>query len=152
VSTPWTYVEHGIAVDATELSPLLSSLRALPHLSSFEFSGTMTAYSAIQLLLDGLGAAVPQLRELRLRDLDALTPLTALSTCTQLRLFSLSGCLRQDNKPSRPADDVLLLLQSLRHLEVVEVIRCELLLTDAQRVQLTPPSLLIPSLHSFQWT
>jgi hypothetical protein len=42
-------------------------------------------------------------------------------------------------------------VRSMRHLERLAVTRCNFPLTDAQRMQLTPPSLLIPSLREFRW-
>jgi hypothetical protein len=142
----------GSAVGAAEASALLSSLRAMPDLTSFEFrhwaeedssqSQSQTSVLAfLQPLLDGLGTVAPQLRELSLSDCGRLPRLHGLRTCTQLRKLKLCSCFRaaaSDTTASQSSDDVLQLLQSLRHLERIEVDSCNLPLTGAQRTQLMP--------------
>jgi hypothetical protein len=129
------------------VSELLSSLRALSDLTSFLLSGRGMDVMARKMLLDGLGAAVPQLRELHLNDFESLPSLTGLRTCTQLRTLELGNCLRPGGLPTA---DVMLLLPSLRHLERFGVYSCGLLFSDEQLAQLTPPSLLVPSLQQFE--
>jgi hypothetical protein len=129
---------------------LLTALCALPELTSVKLQhwrGNVGLLSALRFLLYGLGAALPQLRSLSLSHFGELPPLTDLHTCTQLRSLRLFLCDREDDQ--LPADDVLELLSSLPHLESFEVLRCDLLLTDEQLAQLTPPSKLAPSLRHF---
>ena len=139
----------GSTVGAAEAAVLLSSLRAMPDLTSFEFrhwaeensSQSQTSVLAfLQPLLDGLGSVAPQLRELSLSDCSRLPPLHGLRTCTQLRKLKLCGCFRgaASDVGSQSREDVLLLVQSLRHLERIEVKYCNLPLTEAQRTQLMP--------------
>jgi hypothetical protein len=103
---------------------------------------------AQKVLVDGLGAAVPQLRELRLHHFGALPLLLALSACTQLRTLCLIDCGRARG---HSIDDVLQLLPSLRHLDCFQVLGCGIPLTDTQRAQLIPPSVLAPALKIFYW-
>jgi hypothetical protein len=135
--------------DEAAAAELLSSLRALPSLTSFELSGkSFMMTPVLQSLLDGLGTAVPQLHELRIEHA-YLPPMSGLRTCTQLRSLILHGCTRESSASSA---DVLALLQSLSFLERLELRTCRLSLTDAHRTQLTPPSVLMPSLKQMIWT
>jgi hypothetical protein len=104
--------------------------------------------SADRLLFDGLAATVPQLHELSLVSCKMFS-LARLSACTQLRTLQLSSCNFTDNQF---VADLVQLLQSLRHIVCVVVRDCEGTLSDELRVQLTPPSALIPSLQFFHWT
>jgi hypothetical protein len=138
------------SVDNAAVVELLSSLRALSELTSLVVGGFEGEPTVVKSLMDGLGTAVPQLRELTLCYFDALPPLTALSACTQLRALRLTECERAH---SQSLDDVLQLIVSLPHLESVEVdARCSLPpLTAAQRMQFTPPSAMAPALKTFDW-
>jgi hypothetical protein len=139
-------------VSDPEAADLLSSLRAMPDLTNLKIRDWSGAIIIKTALLDGLGAAVPQLRKLSLSQCRALPPLNGLSTCAQLRKLKMTRCRRAaSTHGSQPIDDVLQLLRSLRHIEHVELRYCSPPLTDAQRAQLTPPSLLIPSLKHFHW-
>jgi hypothetical protein len=129
---------------------LLSSLGSLTHLTNLEVSGKRLQGSARRLLFDGLAAAVPQLHELSLVSCK-MSALARLSTCTQLRTLRLSSC----NLTYKPyLTDFLQLLQSLRHLTCLDLRDCPGAPSpNAElRVQLTPPSALVPSLKFFQWT
>jgi hypothetical protein len=132
-----------VAADA-----LLSSLRSLSHLTRFEMDGEGASAVAVRTLLDGLGAAVPQLRELDIASVRTLPLLNGLRTCTQLRNLRLLKCHRDDGDS---VDDVLQLLPSLRHLALFRVFDSNLRLTDEQRAVFTPPSALVPSLEDFAW-
>jgi hypothetical protein len=134
---------------AADASELLSSLRALSNLLSLEIIGRLLSASIKGTMIDGLAAAVPQLRELRLRWFSPLPSLSRLAACTQLRSLHLTDCGRKDGESNA---DLLQLLSSLRHLERCFVINCGLRLSDEQRAQLTPPSVLIPSLQHFEWS
>jgi hypothetical protein len=137
-------------LSAADAAELMSSLRALqPNLLRLEIIGRLLLASIKGTMIDGLAAAVPQLRELRLRWFSPLPSLNRLTACTQLRSLYLTECGRKDGEPN---DDLLQLLSSLRHLERCFVINCHLWLTDEQRAQLTPPSVLIPSLKQFEWS
>jgi hypothetical protein len=136
------------AVNAAAVVELLSSLRALSELTCLRLDG-FAAESAVQkALLNGLSASVPQLRELRLRYFCELPPLNALISCTQLRRLRLTKCERERGQPLA---DILELILSLPSLESVEVHRCRLPLTDEQCMQFAPPSILAPSLKTFDW-
>jgi hypothetical protein len=139
----------GDEIDEAAVSALLSSLREMSHLTFFLINGMCMVSIQQSTLVEGLGAAVPQLRELTLSCFRALPSWRPLRTCTQLRSLRLICCDREDDQP--PANDVLELLSSLRHIERVEFDGCDLLLTDAQRAQLTPPSALVPSLKQFNF-
>jgi hypothetical protein len=102
----------------------------------------------VKSLMDGLGPAVTQLRELTLYHFAALPSLTALSACTQLRALRLINCKREDGQS---LDDILELILSLPSLESVEVHCCKLPLTDEQCMQFAPPTVLAPSLKIFDW-
>jgi len=132
-----------VAADA-----LLSSLRSLSHLTRFEMDGEGASAVAVRTLMDGLGAAVPQLRELDISSVCTLPLLSGLRTCTQLGNLRLLKCHR-DNGDS--VDDVLQLLPSLRHLALFRVFDSNLRLTGEQRTLFTPPSALVPSLEDFAW-
>jgi hypothetical protein len=133
--------------DEAAVVELLSSLRALPSLTSFELSGKGVRTHVLQSLLDGLGTAVLQLHELRIEHA-YLPPVNGLSTCTQLRSLILHDCTRES---SAAGDNVLALLQSLSFLERLELRACRLSLTELHRAQLTPPSSLVPSLKQLIW-
>jgi hypothetical protein len=135
-------------LNAAAVVELLSSLRALSELTSLWVGGFEGEPAVVDVLMDGLGAAVPQLRELHLHYFGTLPPLTAFRACTQLRTLRLTSCSREYGQS---LDDVLQLIVSLPHLEFVEVDRCRLPLTAAQRMQFTPPSVLAPSLKTFHW-
>jgi hypothetical protein len=92
---------------------------------------------------------VPQLHELRIESAYYLPPVSGLRTCTQLRSLSLYDCTCES---STSGADVLALLQSLSFLERIELRVCTLSLTDFHRAQLTPPSVLVPSLKQLIWT
>jgi hypothetical protein len=136
------------AVDNTAVVELLSSLRALSELTSLRVGGFVADAVVVNALMDGLGAAVPQLRELSFCYFNALPSLAAVSACTQLRALRLTNCERERGQS---LDDILQLILSLRHLESVEVVRCRLPLTAAQCMQFAPPSALAPSLKTFDW-
>jgi hypothetical protein len=140
------------SVDEAAVRALLSSLRALTELRSFEISGDQMTPELQATLLDGLAGVAPQLRELTLSAFASLPSLHALRGCAKLRKLEMSGCglaAAAASDGSHSIDDVLQLLQSLHHLEWLEFDYCDLPLTDAQRAQLTPPSVLVPSLRHF---
>jgi hypothetical protein len=132
-----------VAADA-----LLSALRSLSHLTRFEIDGEGASAVGMRTLLDGLDAAVPQLRELDIASVRTLPLLSGLRTCTQLRNLRLLKCHRGNGDS---VDDVLQLLQSLRHLALFRVFDSKLRLMDEQRALFTPPSALVPSLEDFAW-
>jgi hypothetical protein len=136
-------------LDEAAVLELLSSLRAMPELTSFDINGAQSNHTARGMLVDGLASAAPQLRELTFRKFAAMPPLAVLSGCAHLRKLYLHLC-PITNRQS--ADDVLQLLRSLRHIEHVDVYYCEWSLSDDQRAQVTPPSVLVPSLKHFSWT
>jgi hypothetical protein len=139
------------ALTDAAVSALLSSLRALSHLTSFQMNGEDSPPSPLHFLLAGLATAVPQLRELSLRSFD-LPSLACLSAYGgQLRTLRLSACNLTQNQS---VDDPLQLLRSLPHLECLDVRRCHPELSAAQRALLTltvAAASLNPSLRSFFW-
>ena len=142
-------------VDEAAVRALLSSLRAMTELRRFEINGGQLTPELQATLLDGLTVVAPQLHELRLLGFASLSFLHALRGCAQLRKLKMSGCGPAGataSEGSQSIDDVLQLVQSLNHLEWLEFDYCDLPLTDAQRAQLTPPSVLVPSLRRFQWS
>jgi hypothetical protein len=77
-----------------------------------------------------------------------LPSLSKLNGGAQLRLLSLRDCRFKDVGDAS-AQAFLQWVQSMRHLEQLSVIRCLLPLSSVQRMQLTPPSSLLPSLQRF---
>jgi hypothetical protein len=140
--------QFGILSDA-DAAELLSSLSALPNLISLEIVGRSLSAVIKEMLLDGLAAVAPQLHELRLFGFSPLPSLARLAACTQLRSLHVVECSRQSRSSIR---NVLDLLPLLRHLERFFVTDCRLRLSDEQRAQLTPPSVLVPSLKHFEWS
>jgi hypothetical protein len=125
-------------------------VHALSSLTSFDLAGWGLSSAVLTALVGGLGAATPQLRELTLRNFSSLVPLNGLRTCVQLRALVLDRCCGGNGTDSAVVD-LVPLLQSLPHLESLHVFYCTHLLTDEQCAQLTPPSLLVPSLKQLEW-
>jgi hypothetical protein len=139
-------------VDELAVTGLLSSLRDMPQLSSLALSverGAAEYTAAWRALLDGLDAAAPHLRELTLTKC-TLPSLEQLNAGVQLRDLHLHEC-DFTGAQSTAVEALVQWVRSMRHLERLAVTRCNFPLTDAQRMQLTPPSLLIPSLREFRW-
>jgi hypothetical protein len=139
-------------LDADVIAALLSSLRAMPQLFIFALGPAgplMNFVTDWRPLLDRLDAAAPQLRELTFRNCTVTLPsLSQLNAGAQLRVLSLRDCCfegAQDNA----AEVLLQWIQSMRHLEQLSVSSCFLPLSSVQRMQLTPPSSLVPSLQRF---
>jgi hypothetical protein len=138
------------AFDQAAAVSLLASLRALSNLTSFEFKGRDADPVAQQMLLDGLGIAVPRSHELSFTSC-TLRSLVNLTQRTELRVLSLMGC-KFSLVDLCPVVDVLHLLQSFGHLEHFSTTNCcGLRLRYADRSKLKPPSALVPSLRSFFW-
>jgi hypothetical protein len=129
---------------------LVSSVRALSCLTSFDMNGWGLNSAVLTALVAGLCSAAPLLCELTLRDVSSLDALNELRTCVQLRALVLDRCWSGSGTDSAVAD-LLPLLQSLPYLESLHVFHCTHVLTDEQRAQLTPPSSLMPSLKQFEW-
>jgi hypothetical protein len=132
--------------DMATVAELLSSLRALPELNSLIVAGQRVQSVALQMLVDGLGASVPQLRALTLRSCELSSP-HCLSACAQLRSLHLHCCRGSGVQLLR---SLLELLPSLRRLEHIQLDGCDPPLTDAQRALLTPYCALVPSLKCFR--
>jgi hypothetical protein len=141
-------------MDGSAVAGLLCSLRDMPLLCSLTLSLSVEQelaeyVAAWKTLLDGLDAAAPNLRELTLIKC-TLPSLEQLNAGVQLRGLHLHEC---DFKGAQftAAEALVQWVRSMRHLERLAITRCNFPLTDAQRMQLTPPSLLIPSLRQFRW-
>jgi hypothetical protein len=138
-------------MDDAAIADLLSSLRSMPHLFKLRLVPHRDDWNTAKWrhLIDGLDAAAPQLRELTFINCE-LPSLARLNAGAQLRVLHLHGC---DFKGARATVSRAFLqwLQSMRHLEHLCVLGSSVSLTDAQFMQLTPPSSLIPSLRQFCW-
>jgi hypothetical protein len=102
---------------AASVSGVVSCLRELPDLTSIAIESWRGESHAVGWLLDGLGAAVPQLRELSF-SMCTLPSLASLSPCVQLRKLELTFCHVDRGDP---IIELPPLLHSLRHLEDLHI-------------------------------